>query len=113
MLSYLERWTWTAQGLPPYRIVRHLLSLFAYQRATRLWKRSLSGRTWVPEAAVAALREAMGLVPDEDLDAHPQTAEHAMHYASIRYVGARGGRCLSARLQRQRYDAAHAERQGG
>jgi hypothetical protein len=27
---------------------------------------------------VAALREAMGLVPDEVLDAHPQTVEHAI-----------------------------------
>jgi tRNA-dihydrouridine synthase A len=72
MLSYLERWL--AQGLPPYRIVRHLLSLFAYQRAARLWKRSLSERSWTPETAMAALRAAMGLVPDEVLDAHPQTA---------------------------------------
>jgi len=65
MLSYLE--CWAAQGLPPYRIVRHLLSLFAYQRAARLWKRSLSERTWAPDTAVAALREAMRLVPDEVL----------------------------------------------
>ena len=77
MLSYLERWV--AQGLSPYRIVRHLLSLFAYQRAARLWKRSLSERTWAPEIAVAALREAMHLVPDEVLDTHPQIAEPAMH----------------------------------
>jgi tRNA-dihydrouridine synthase A len=75
MLAYLERWT--VQGLPPYRIVRHLLNLFAYQRAARLWKRSLSERTWAPDTAVAALREAMSLVPDEVLEAHPQTVEHA------------------------------------
>src|SRR5205807_1816779 len=80
MLSYLERWT--AQGLQPYRIVRHLLSLFAHQRAARLWKRSLSERTWAPETAVAALGEAMSLVPDEVLDAHSQTAEHAMYSAN-------------------------------
>jgi tRNA-dihydrouridine synthase A len=77
MLAYLERWA--AQGLPPYRIVRHLLSLFAYQRATRLWKRALSARTWTPDTAVAALREAMNLVPAAILDAPPQTAEHTMH----------------------------------
>jgi tRNA-dihydrouridine synthase A len=74
MLTYLERCI--AQGLPPYRIVRHLLSLFAYQRAARLWKRFLSERTWTPDTAVAVLREAMGFVPDEVLDAHPQTVEH-------------------------------------
>ena len=76
-VAYLERWI--TQGLPPYRIVRHLLNLFAYQRAARLWKRSLSERTWAPETAVAALREAMSLVPDEVLDAPSQIAEHAMH----------------------------------
>ena len=77
ILSYLE--CWIAQGLPPYRIVRHLLNLFAYQRAARLWKRSLSECTWAPDTAMAALREAMRLVPDEVLDAPPQTAEYAMH----------------------------------
>jgi tRNA-dihydrouridine synthase A len=75
MLSYLE--CCIAQGLPPYRLIRHLLSLFAYQRIARLWKRSLSERTWRPETAVAALREAMGLVPDDVLDAQPWTTEHA------------------------------------
>jgi Dihydrouridine synthase (Dus) len=77
MLSYLERWA--AQGLPPYRIVRHLLNLFAYQRAARLWKRSLSERTWAPETAVVALQEAMSLVPDAILDAYPQAVEHTTH----------------------------------
>ena len=81
MLSYLERWV--AQGLPPYRVVRHLLTLFASQRAARLWKRYLSERTWRPETAVAALQEAMGLVPDEVLDAHPRVAEHAMHSMNL------------------------------
>jgi tRNA-dihydrouridine synthase A len=78
MLSYLEHCM--AQGLPPYRIVRHLLNLFAYQRAARLWKRALSERSWAPDTAMAALRGAMGLVPDEVLDAHPQTAEHAIAF---------------------------------
>jgi tRNA-dihydrouridine synthase A len=80
MLAYLK--CWASQGLPPYRIVRHLLSLFAYQRATRLWKRALSARAWAPAMAVAALREAMNLVPAEILDAPPQTAECAMYFRS-------------------------------
>jgi tRNA-dihydrouridine synthase A len=67
MLAYLERGV--SQGLPPYRTVRHLLSLFAYQRAARVWKRCLSERTWTPETAVSGLREVMRLVPDEILDA--------------------------------------------
>jgi len=78
MLSYLDHWI--AQGLAPYRIVRHLLNLFAYQRAARLWKRSLSARTWAPETAMAALQAAIGLVPEEVLDAYPQTAEHAIAF---------------------------------
>jgi hypothetical protein len=70
-----------AQGLPPYRIVRHLLPLFAHQRSARRWKRALSERPWAADTAVAVLREAMGLVPDEVLDAHPQTAEHAIAFS--------------------------------
>ena len=85
MLSYLERCI--AQGLLPYRMVRHLLNLFAYQRAARLWKRSLSERTWAPETAVAALREAMSLVPDAVLDAHPQAAEHGWAANATEPVG--------------------------
>ena len=72
ILAYLERCV--AQGLPPYRIVRHLLSLFAYQRAARPWKRCLSERPWAPETAVSALRDVIRLVPDEVLDALPQIA---------------------------------------
>jgi tRNA-dihydrouridine synthase A len=85
MLAYLE--CCTAQGLPPYRIVRHLLNLFAYQRAARLWKRYLSERAWVPATAVTALREAMGLVPEAVLDAHPQAAEHGWASNATETVG--------------------------
>jgi len=67
MLAYLE--CWAAQGLPPYRIVRHLLGLFAHQRAARLWKRCISERTWTPATAMAALQGIIRLVPDDVLDA--------------------------------------------
>ena len=40
MLPYLEKWT--AKGLPPHRITRHLLGLFAHQPAARIWRRMLS-----------------------------------------------------------------------
>lgn len=72
MLAYLE--PWAAQGLPPYRIVRHLLGLFAHQRAARLWKRCISERTWTPETAIAALHGVIRLVPDDVLDAFPPMA---------------------------------------
>ena len=73
MLAYLARCV--SEGLPPYRLVRHLLGLFAYQRAARLWKRCLSERVWALETAVSGLQEVIRLVPDEVLDALPQTAE--------------------------------------
>lgn len=72
MLAYLE--PWAAQGLPPYHIVRHLLGLFAHQRAARLWKRCISERTWTPETAIAALQDVIRLMPDEVLDAFPPMA---------------------------------------
>ena len=40
MLPYLEKWM--AEGLPPHRITRHLLGLFAHQPAARVWRRMLS-----------------------------------------------------------------------
>lgn len=86
MLSYLERWV--ARGLPPYRIVRHLLNLFAYQRAARLWKRCLSECTWGPETAVHALREVIRLVPDDVLDTPSHTAGHVLPTAQRLSVSA-------------------------
>jgi tRNA-dihydrouridine synthase A len=77
MVSYLE--PWAAQALPPYRIVRHLLSLFAHQRAARLWKRCLSERTWKAETAVATLQEIVRLMPDDLLDALPTPVGQIAH----------------------------------
>lgn len=69
MLAYLE--TWLARDLPPYRIVRHLLGLFAYQRAARLWKRLLSEQALQPATTLALLQRAIEQIPDEVLDALP------------------------------------------
>jgi tRNA-dihydrouridine synthase A len=69
MLAYLA--PQVAQGMPPFRVVRHLLTLFVHQRAARLWKRCLSERSWTPETALAALQEVIRIMPDEVLDAHP------------------------------------------
>lgn len=79
MVGYLD--AWIAQGLAPYRIIRHLLTLFAHQRAARLWRRCLSERAWRPETAVSALHEAIRLLPEEVLDAGPE-AEVARPYAN-------------------------------
>ncbi|MBM3225636.1 MAG: tRNA dihydrouridine(20/20a) synthase DusA [Candidatus Tectomicrobia bacterium] len=76
MLNYLE--SWIARGQLPYRIVRHLLSLFAYQRAARLWKRCLSERSWAPETAVAGLRTIICRMPDEVLDAPLSSCRSSM-----------------------------------
>ncbi len=71
MLAYLA--PHVAEGMPPFRVVRHLLTLFMYQRAARLWKRCLSERAWTPATALASLQEIIRLMPDEVLDACPET----------------------------------------
>ncbi len=67
MLAYLA--DEVAQGLPPYRILRHLLHLFAYQRAARCWKRCLSASTWQPDTAWQRLQDIIRLMPPDVLDA--------------------------------------------
>jgi tRNA-dihydrouridine synthase A len=69
LLPYLEYWI--AQGTPPYRIVRHVLGLFAYQRAARGWKRCLHAPAMTPNTAVSVLLNAMRQIPAEVLDARP------------------------------------------
>lgn len=70
MRSYLERWT--ADGLPPHRITRHLLGLFAHQPAARAWRRLLSERTLSADSAAAVLKTALNDLPVNVLDARPQ-----------------------------------------
>ena len=70
MLPYLEKWT--ARGLPPHRITRHLLGLFAHQPAARAWRRLLSGHTLTPDRAVSVLQVALNDLPAKVLDARPQ-----------------------------------------
>ena len=72
LLPYLEHWV--TRGIPPYRIVRHVLGLFAYQRAARVWKRCLSTSAITPNTAVSVLLNTMRQMPDEVLDACPQSA---------------------------------------
>ena len=71
MLPYLERWV--ACGLPPHRITRHLLGLFAHQPAARAWRRLLSGQALTPRRALTALQTALNDLPAKVLDAHPQS----------------------------------------
>ena len=70
MLPYLEKWT--ARGLPPHRITRHLLGLFAHQPAARAWRRMLSGHTLTPDRAISILQSALNDLPAKVLDARPQ-----------------------------------------
>ena len=53
MLPYLEKWM--ADGLPPHRITRHLLGLFAHQPAARAWRRLLSEQALTADTAITAL----------------------------------------------------------
>ena len=70
MLPYLEKWT--ARGLPPHRITRHLLGLFAHQPAARAWRRLLSAQALTADVAIKALRTALDDLPARVLDARPQ-----------------------------------------
>ena len=70
MLPYLE--DWTARGLPPHRITRHLLGLFAHQPAARAWRRLLSGQAHTADTARQALQTALRNLPAAVLDARPQ-----------------------------------------
>ena len=72
MLPYLEGWT--AQGLPPQRITRHLLGLFAHQPAARAWRRLLSRQALTADTARQALRAALRELPAAVLDARPQVS---------------------------------------
>ena len=71
MLSYLERWT--ARGLPPHRITRHLLGLFAHQPAARAWRRLLSEQALSADNAITVLKTALNDLPANVLDARPQS----------------------------------------
>ena len=57
MLPYLQEWT--ARGLPPHRITRHLLGLFAHQPAARAWRRLLSGQALTADTAADTLHKAL------------------------------------------------------
>ena len=70
MLQYLEKWV--ADGLPPHRITRHLLGLFAHQPAARAWRRLLSEQALTADTAIAALQTALNELPAKVLDARPQ-----------------------------------------
>ena len=70
MLPYLEKWT--ARGLPPHRITRHLLGLFAHQPAARAWRRLLSGQALTADTAIKALQKTLRDVPPAVLDARPE-----------------------------------------
>jgi tRNA-dihydrouridine synthase A len=70
MLPYLEEWM--AHGLPPHRITRHLLGLFAHQPAARAWRRLLSEQTLTAGTAARTLRRALSGLPAAVLDARPQ-----------------------------------------
>lgn len=69
ILPYLEQWT--ARGLPPYRITRHLLGLFAHQPAARAWRRLISEQALTADTAVTALKTALNDLPAKVLDARP------------------------------------------
>lgn len=73
MLPYLQ--AWTSRGLPPHRITRHMLGLFAHQPAARAWRRLLSAQALTAESVVHAIEKALSSMPAAVLDARPQAAK--------------------------------------
>ncbi len=70
MLPYLEKWT--AAGLPPHRVTRHLRGRFAHQPAARAWRRMLSAQALTADTAITILQTALNGLPAKVLDARPQ-----------------------------------------
>jgi tRNA-dihydrouridine synthase A len=69
MIPYIE--SWLARGCPAWRILRHMLGLFAYQRAARAWKRHLSQQGPGSTRPDILLGEALRRMPDDVLEARP------------------------------------------
>lgn len=69
MLPYIE--AWLARGCPAWRILRHMLGLFAHQRAARVWKRCLSQQGPRSTRPGILLGEVLRRMPDDVLEARP------------------------------------------
>ena len=76
MLPYLEKWM--AEGLPPHRITRHLLGLFAHQPAARVWRRMLSEQSLTADTAINILQTALSDLPARVLDTRPPTLSRSL-----------------------------------
>jgi tRNA-dihydrouridine synthase A len=75
MLGYVE--DQVAAGEPLGRVTRHLLTLFAGCPGARLWRRRLSEGAHRPGAGAELVRLALEAIPDEVLDAPPDSVEAA------------------------------------
>jgi tRNA-dihydrouridine synthase A len=60
MIPYLEQWT--AQGLKPNKITRHMLQLFAGKAGSRAWKQYLTEHAYKPGAGSNLIQEALSQV---------------------------------------------------
>ena len=76
MLPYLEKWT--MEGLPPHRVTRHLLGLFAHQPAARAWRRMLSEQHLTADTAINVLHTGLSDLPAGVLDARPQPPSYPL-----------------------------------
>ena len=66
LIPYLEREL--ARGTRLHAITRHLMGLFQAVPGARAFRRHLSTAGVKPDAGIAVLREALGLVPDTERD---------------------------------------------
>ena len=62
MQDYIE--TWMGKGLKPFRVIRHMLHLYAGCPGTRAWKRTLTERCHQGDVGPAVLAEAVAAVQE-------------------------------------------------
>jgi tRNA-dihydrouridine synthase A len=69
MIPYLD--DWLTQGVTAAAILRPMMGLFAYQRVAKVWRRYLTERLRRTCDARLILPDALRLLPEDILDAHP------------------------------------------
>jgi tRNA-dihydrouridine synthase A len=77
MIPYLDNWL--TQGVTAAAILRPMMGLFAYQRVAKAWRRYLTERIQRPCDTRRILPDALRLLPDDILDAHPPDLHRPLH----------------------------------
>lgn len=73
MFPYIEAVLETEAWLS--RVTRHMHGMFNGMRGTKSWKRFLAENSYGPDADLDTLKRAIDVVPDETLDAPPESTQ--------------------------------------